>query len=338
MVQKVRGLSNRSKTWAEKARKVLDGGMKLSLQDAKNLLDAGEKLKVNSQEIRTLRAALRAARGWSNKVKRCNLELGSVHVSNVRDLIDEYENDSFLVEMPEEFATLQQATQSYCVCRRPYSGFMIGCDECEDWYHGPCIGVSESRADRFDKYVCIRCSVKNIFKNSASAAVRIVRKWTNRSDKKKARQVEYQKHQRKVRKETKDIEKFRSEIEKLKRILGNEQIAGNTLTAPISDADMEGDEQLDQGEGTSPRPPVLPDRGTPKASSSIGRFACNCLLIFITSFIQQRQLKTTWRLLWRHLRMLKTDLTFCKKQTSSASAWTILKIGNQRAFSGGVSE
>jgi hypothetical protein len=203
--------------WVEDVRKAFESGKKLSMQDAKSLFETGEKLKVNTQELRTLRGSLRAARGWANRVKRCNLDQGAVHVSNVQDLIAEHQ--SFLIEMPEELSTLKQATQSYCVCRRPYDGFMIGCDECEEWYHGPCIGVSESRADRFDKYVCIRCSVKNVFKNSASAAVGIIRKWTSRKDLKKARQVEYQKHQRKVRKEAKDIEKCRKEIKNLKEKL-----------------------------------------------------------------------------------------------------------------------
>ena len=217
MVQKVRGFSVKAKSWSEKARKILDSGKKLSLQDAKSLLESGEKLKVNTQEVKTLKASLRAARGWTNRVKRCNLEQGSVHIGTVQALIAEH--DGFLIEMPEELARLHSATQSYCVCRRPYSGFMIGCDDCEEWYHGQCIGISESRADKFDKYLCVRCLTKRIFKTSASSAVRIVRKWTSITEKKKARQVEYQRHQRKVRKEMKDIEKFRGEIEKVNKLL-----------------------------------------------------------------------------------------------------------------------
>jgi hypothetical protein len=338
MVQKVRGLSVKAKSWAEKVRKVLDSATKLSLQDAKNLLEAGEKLKVNSQEIRTLRASLRTARGWTNRVKRCNLELGSVHVSNVRDLIEEY--DTFLIEMPDELAMLQQATQSYCVCRRPYSGFMIGCDECEDWYHGPCIGVSESRADRFDKYVCIRCSVKNIFKNSASSAIRIVRKWTSRSERKKARQVEYQKHQRKVRKETKDIEKFIGEIEKLKNILETGQVnpAPSNLVAADAEAKEGGIETTESGKGAAHNG-AEHDRGTPtacflRAVEYIVRF----LPVFTDWSSQQEKRKPNCRLLRKLLKMLKIDWKFCRKRMPSANVWIILKTGKQTIFGGGASE
>jgi antitoxin component HigA of HigAB toxin-antitoxin module len=183
LIHKVRGLSVKVATWVDEARKLYTSGEKLSMQDAKSLLEAGEKLKVNTQELRTLRASLRAARIWSNKVKRCNLDHGEIHVSTVNDLIEEHE--SFFIEMPDELSILEQTTQAYCICRRPYEGFMIGCDDCEEWYHGSCIGVSESRADRYEKYSCVRCSTKNVFKSSASGAIEIIKrkhdKWSIKS-------------------------------------------------------------------------------------------------------------------------------------------------------------
>jgi hypothetical protein len=110
MVQKVRGLSVKVTTWAEKTRKLFESGKKISIQDAKALLEAGEKLKVNTQELRTLKASLRAARSWANRVKRCNLDQGEIHVSNVKELIKEHK--SFLIEMPEELSRLGTASDS----------------------------------------------------------------------------------------------------------------------------------------------------------------------------------------------------------------------------------
>jgi hypothetical protein len=217
MVQRVRGLSVKVTAWVESTKKAIESGKKMSMQDAKDVLAAGEKLNVNCQELKTLRAALRTTRGWCNRVKRCNVDKGSIHVSTVKNLIKEHQ--SFLIEMPEELSLLRQAKQNYCICRRPYEGFMIGCDECEEWYHGSCIGISESRADRVDKYVCVRCSLKNIFKASATTVSDVIRKWTSRKDLKKSRQVEAQKHQRKVRKESKDAEKLRKEIKPLEDLL-----------------------------------------------------------------------------------------------------------------------
>ena len=38
------------------------------------------------------------------------------------------------------------------------SRFMIGCDECERWYHGPCVGVGKQAADSLDDYLCPHCA------------------------------------------------------------------------------------------------------------------------------------------------------------------------------------
>lgn len=213
MVQKVRGQYNKALEWKDATRKRLEGKEKLSPIDAKCILENGEKLGFSCKEMKTLRDAIRAARNWSNRFKKCKVEQGSTNANVVQALIDDH--DALLLEMPDEVSRLKQAMQSYCLCRRPYSGFMIGCDECEEWYHGSCIGITESKADRFDKYVCIRCSLSRVFKNTAKEAVGIVRKWTCPKDMKKARAADAQKHQRKVRKETKDIERLRAEIQAL---------------------------------------------------------------------------------------------------------------------------
>ena len=129
MVSKIRGLSVKVSKWTKIIRELFESGEKIDMQDARNLLESGEKLKVQTEELKLLRAQLRATRTWSNNAKKCNLEQGSIHVSDVKQLIEEHE--SLLIEMPDELEVLRQATVGYCICRRPYDGFMIGCDHCE---------------------------------------------------------------------------------------------------------------------------------------------------------------------------------------------------------------
>ncbi|XP_037544827.1 nucleosome-remodeling factor subunit BPTF [Nematolebias whitei] len=47
----------------------------------------------------------------------------------------------------------------YCICRTPYdeSQFYIGCDRCQNWYHGRCVGILQSEANHIDVYVCPQC-------------------------------------------------------------------------------------------------------------------------------------------------------------------------------------
>ena len=47
----------------------------------------------------------------------------------------------------------------YCLCKKPYdeTQFYIGCEKCSDWYHGRCVGILQSEADKIDEYNCPRC-------------------------------------------------------------------------------------------------------------------------------------------------------------------------------------
>ncbi|XP_005095843.3 nucleosome-remodeling factor subunit NURF301 [Aplysia californica] len=47
----------------------------------------------------------------------------------------------------------------YCLCRTPYdeNQFYIGCDRCQDWFHGYCVGISKAEADNIEVYVCPNC-------------------------------------------------------------------------------------------------------------------------------------------------------------------------------------
>jgi COMPASS component SPP1 len=46
----------------------------------------------------------------------------------------------------------------YCICRKPDNGrWMIGCDFCDDWFHGDCVDMNEDKAKLVIKYACPRC-------------------------------------------------------------------------------------------------------------------------------------------------------------------------------------
>ena len=58
----------------------------------------------------------------------------------------------------------------YCSCRRPAgSGFMIFCEECKEWFHGECIGITRVKGGQIRKYYCKECrsedpSLKVVYK------------------------------------------------------------------------------------------------------------------------------------------------------------------------------
>lgn len=207
IVQRVQTLARRVSQWKETVNTQINAvEKKLTMVDAKVLCEEADKLKLSCHELKVLRNAMKSTRSWFNRAKKCKVDQGGTAANEVERLIDEHVD--LLIVMPEEASKLKHALKGYCLCRRPYEGFMIGCDGCDEWYHGSCIGVSENQADRYDKYLCVRCCVKRVFKSSSCSVANTIRKWTSPKERKKARQADYQKHQRKVRKEKKDIEKF----------------------------------------------------------------------------------------------------------------------------------
>ncbi|CAF2124528.1 unnamed protein product, partial [Rotaria magnacalcarata] len=64
----------------------------------------------------------------------------------------------------EDCAILTQRAKErlYCICQTQYdeSKFYIGCDVCADWLHGKCVNITPADAEKFEVYVCPRCSTE----------------------------------------------------------------------------------------------------------------------------------------------------------------------------------
>ncbi len=219
IVLRVRKRAKEAIEWVETVADILKTSQKIPLEEAKVMVDAGKKLNINCQEYKTLSAALRATRNWLSRVKKCGAAEGhaQVAVSTVTELINEH--NSFIVTELDALSELKQVMCGYCVCRQPYEGFMIGCDGCEEWYHGPCVGITQEQAAKFDKYVCVRCSTLRVYKDNASTVANIMKKWTNMKNLTKARSADSQRYGRKVRGAERDIVKAKADLEKNEREL-----------------------------------------------------------------------------------------------------------------------
>uniref|UniRef100_A0A4W2IKJ8 CXXC-type zinc finger protein 1 n=1 Tax=Bos indicus x Bos taurus TaxID=30522 RepID=A0A4W2IKJ8_BOBOX len=50
----------------------------------------------------------------------------------------------------------------YCICRKPdINCFMIGCDNCNEWFHGDCIRITEKMAKAIREWYCRECREKD---------------------------------------------------------------------------------------------------------------------------------------------------------------------------------
>src|SRR5690348_13285246 len=84
-----------------------------------------------------------------------------------------------LPERQSKIASILKQPEVYCICRSTDStSFMIACDNCEEWYHGDCIGINEAQSKHIKRYFCDQCRLENKFlrieykKQKGAAAVK----------------------------------------------------------------------------------------------------------------------------------------------------------------------
>ncbi|XP_076362060.1 uncharacterized protein LOC143252975 [Tachypleus tridentatus] len=71
--------------------------------------------------------------------------------------IDYTDNSSDTEWLPED-----DPERLWCICRKPHGGrFMIGCDGCEEWFHGSCVGITRQKGRKMEKdkkeWLCSKC-------------------------------------------------------------------------------------------------------------------------------------------------------------------------------------
>jgi len=109
--------------------------------------------------------------------------------------------------------------QIYCICKSSeVNRFMIGCDHCEEWYHGDCINVTAKDSKYIKKFYCKECTQKNpnlkvVYKSKYMDTVLKMKKdEASTKDKKEERKEkkEDRKEKKKEKKKHKDRDKERS--------------------------------------------------------------------------------------------------------------------------------
>lgn len=57
------------------------------------------------------------------------------------------------------------AVATYCICKKPDDGrWMIGCDGCDDWFHGDCVGMDQNKAQLIIKFMCPNCGSQSTWR------------------------------------------------------------------------------------------------------------------------------------------------------------------------------
>ena len=88
-----------------------------------------------------------APRGGKKQSKQNSLSVAGSPAPNEQDaagLEDDFDDEDVV-----------DPSEVFCICRKPDNHtWMIGCDDCDDWFHGKCVNINQSDAELIDKYVC----------------------------------------------------------------------------------------------------------------------------------------------------------------------------------------
>ncbi|MCP9265948.1 PHD-finger family protein [Dirofilaria immitis] len=82
-------------------------------------------------------------------------------------------------EKVEQAGKINGEEQTHCLCgSSDESSFMICCDHCGIWYHGACLQVTRTQANRIETYACPPCISKN---NNLKIVYRVPKKEQEKS-------------------------------------------------------------------------------------------------------------------------------------------------------------
>ncbi|KAK2711375.1 hypothetical protein QYM36_012529 [Artemia franciscana] len=61
--------------------------------------------------------------------------------------------------MTEQVKESESTEKSYCVCKQPYdpNRFYVGCDACNNWFHGECVGITKKMSKKMTEFICEGC-------------------------------------------------------------------------------------------------------------------------------------------------------------------------------------
>lgn len=64
---------------------------------------------------------------------------------------------------------IEDKGRRYCLCGGANDGsFMLGCDKCENWFHGRCVGVDKETGNKLESWHCPSCKGEGVSDDSVS--------------------------------------------------------------------------------------------------------------------------------------------------------------------------
>ena len=154
---------------------------KPKFSEISEIVSLASALKLPEEKgLRTMKTMLQRATQWQVKVTKAlapkqglTKPFKPISMEVLKDL------ESGVEECPlriPESGRLRMAIEDkgarYCICGGPTDGsFMVGCDKCDSWFHGACVGVHRDDSDELKNWLCPGCSGKKGFQQELSTGI-----------------------------------------------------------------------------------------------------------------------------------------------------------------------
>ena len=154
--------------WLTKTESALAGQPKRDLTVLVELVESGEKMKVDQQGVKKLKQVIKVAKAWRAKVKKTGIERGEATTVQLRELLPEA--DGIMCDLSAELRIIHLAVSRYCVCRKPSPDNLQTCSSCSEKYHVACVDLSNAPS-------CPRCAVQAVYQDRVQRLAEVARKW-----------------------------------------------------------------------------------------------------------------------------------------------------------------
>jgi len=165
LVSKVREQLQLLLAWRKRARAFLsckagasddEKSSKRSRQDFEDLVEEGMCLADDvPDEISAIRDVLSREAAWRREVESAQAGDDDAKLEALLEASKE-----FPVDVSDFVNPILESRKPYCICRGPGvgGGGMVGCDNCDEWYHYACLDIRNSD-EISDEWICPKCLV-----------------------------------------------------------------------------------------------------------------------------------------------------------------------------------
>ena len=153
--------------WASLAMSTL--AKKSTLKEIQHVMTTCSSITLSDEKtIRMLKSMMQRTYQWQVKARKAlTPKPGETRPFNI-DVLNslDFGSSALPFEVPETTClanAIEDKGCRHCLCGGANDGtFMLGCDKCEEWFHGRCVGVNKETGNTLENWLCPRCKGEEI--------------------------------------------------------------------------------------------------------------------------------------------------------------------------------